>query len=97
MCGRPPIWDLLAGQLESGSAYWSLVRNLVEEPPTAPCEQKRAAERPDEPLTERNFTVLPSCSVDSPTRRSHVRNIYCKLSVGSRREAVPRARDLKLL
>ena len=110
VCGGPPIRDLLAKQLESGTAYWSLVRDLVEDPPTAPGEQERAAGRPDEPLTERELTVLrflqsvltneeiaSKLFVSVNTVKTHVRNIYRKLSVDRRREAVRRARELHLL
>ena len=110
VCGGPTVRDLLAKQLESGTAYWSLVRDLVEEPPTAPGEQERAAGRPEEPLTERELTVLrflqsvlsneeiaSKLFVSVNTVKTHVRNIYRKLGVGRRREAVRRARELHLL
>jgi LuxR family maltose regulon positive regulatory protein len=108
--GGQSVRDLLAKHLESGTAYWSLVRDLVEEPPTAPGEEERAAGRPDEPLTERELTVLrflqsvlsneeiaSKLFVSVNTLKTHVRNIYRKLGVGRRREAVRRARELHLL
>jgi LuxR family maltose regulon positive regulatory protein len=108
--GGQSVRDLLAKQLESGTAYWSLIRDLVEEPPTAPGEQERGAGRPDEPLTEREVTVLrflqsvlsneeiaSKMFVSVNTVKTHVRNIYRKLDVGRRREAVRRARELHLL
>jgi LuxR family maltose regulon positive regulatory protein len=108
--GGQTVRDLLAKQLESGTAYWSLVRDLVDEPLAAAGEQERAASGPGEPLTEREVTVLrflqsvlsneeiaSKMFVSVNTVKTHVRNIYRKLDVGRRREAVRRARELHLL
>jgi LuxR family maltose regulon positive regulatory protein len=107
--GGQSVRDLLAKQLESGTAYWSLVRDLVEEP-AAPDGHERSTGGPDEPLTERELTVLrflqsvlsneeiaSKLFVSANTVKTHVRNIYRKLGVGRRREAVRRARELHLL
>ena len=107
--GGQSVRDLLAKQLESGTTYWSLVRDLVEEP-AAPGGQDRSAGGPDEPLTERELTVLrflqsvlsneeiaSKLFVSVNTVKTHVRNIYRKLDVDRRREAVRRARELHLL
>jgi LuxR family maltose regulon positive regulatory protein len=108
--GGTPVRDLLAKQLESGTAYWSLVRDLVEAPPMMRAELDRSAGGPDEPLTERELTVLrylqsalsneeiaSKLFVSVNTVKTHVRNVYRKLNVGRRREAVRRARELHLL
>jgi LuxR family maltose regulon positive regulatory protein len=63
-----------------------------------------------EPLTERELTVLRYLQgtlsnleiagllyVSVNTVKTHVRSIYRKLDVGHRREAVRRARELRLL
>jgi LuxR family transcriptional regulator, maltose regulon positive regulatory protein len=110
VCGGQSVRDLLAKQLESGTAYWSLVRDLVEAPPAAPGGQEPSVGGPNEPLTERELTVLrflqsvlsneeiaSKLFVSVNTVKTHVRNIYQKLDVGRRREAVRRARELRLL
>jgi LuxR family maltose regulon positive regulatory protein len=63
-----------------------------------------------EPLTEREGEVLRALATDLapdqiagqlfislPTTRTHIRNIYAKLGVHSRFEAVQRAREMRLL
>jgi LuxR family maltose regulon positive regulatory protein len=63
-----------------------------------------------EPLTERELTVLrylqgtmsnleiaSTLYVSVNTVKTHVKNIYRKLHAGRRREAVERARELRLL
>jgi LuxR family maltose regulon positive regulatory protein len=63
-----------------------------------------------EPLTEREGEVLCALATDLspeqiagqllislPTARTHIRNIYAKLGVHSRFEAIQRARELNLL
>jgi LuxR family maltose regulon positive regulatory protein len=70
----------------------------------------RSVPPPVEPLTERELEVLRLLTTHLSTReiaaelivsvntvRSHVRNIYTKLGVHRRAEAVERARELKLL
>lgn len=107
--GGPPVRQLLAEQLEYGTACWSLVRDLVEAPPVAPGGPVSAV-GPAEPLTERERTVLryqqsilsneeiaSKLFVSVNTVKTHVRNIYRKLNVARRRDAVRRARELHLL
>ena len=82
----------------------------MREPPTAPGEEERAAGRPDEPLTERELTVLrflqsvlsneeiaSKLFVSVNTLKTHVRNIYRKLDVATRAQAVARLHTLGLL
>lgn len=64
----------------------------------------------DEPLTERELTILrylqsilsnveiaSELSLSVNTVKTHVRNIYRKLDATRRREAVRRARELRLI
>jgi LuxR family maltose regulon positive regulatory protein len=72
--------------------------------------QVRRAARLPEPITQREEVVLQflptllttddiarELSVSPNTVKTHLRNIYRKLSVGTRRDAVHRARTLGLL
>ncbi|WP_213450142.1 LuxR C-terminal-related transcriptional regulator [Rhizomonospora bruguierae] len=80
-------------------------RSATSEPGTG-----TTAEPPTEPLTERELTVLrylqsilsnveiaAELCLSVNTVKTHVRNIYRKLDATRRRDAVRRARDLKLL
>ncbi|MDG4789066.1 LuxR C-terminal-related transcriptional regulator [Micromonospora sp. WMMD1102] len=107
----PPVRDLLAAHLDSGTAYWAMVHELVGAVdgaagtvPTGP------AVPPGEPLTERELTVLrylqsilsnveiaAELSLSVNTVKTHVRNVYRKLDVTRRRDAVRRARELNLI
>jgi len=104
------VRELLAEPLEYGTAYWSLVRELVEAPNVMPSQPERSPLGPDELLTERELTVLgylqsilsneeiaSKLFVSINTVKTHVRNIYRKLNVTRRRDAVRRARELHLL
>lgn len=120
----PSARDLLAAHLDSGTAYWPMVRELIAAgaehtgPDPAPSTDRRdrggrlAAAVPGlgEPLTDRELTVLrylqsilsnveiaSELSVSVNTVKTHVRNIYRKLDATRRREAVRRARDLRLI
>jgi LuxR family maltose regulon positive regulatory protein len=100
--------DLLADHLECGTAHWSTVSALVEQPrQRVPGE---AAAAGCEPMTERETTVLrylqsmlsneeiaAKLFVSVNTVKTHVRHIYRKLDVSHRRDAVRRARELRLL
>ncbi|MET8832926.1 LuxR C-terminal-related transcriptional regulator, partial [Micromonospora sp. NPDC004540] len=73
--------------------------------------RRAGAERTlDEPLTERELTILrylqsilsnveiaSELSLSVNTVKTHVRNIYRKLDATRRREAVRRARELRLI
>ncbi|WP_422774651.1 LuxR C-terminal-related transcriptional regulator [Plantactinospora sp. WMMC1484] len=107
----PPVRDLLAAHLDSGTAFWPTVDDLLGAadgaaggPPTP------AGAPPSEPLTEREMTVLrylqsilsnveiaAELSLSVNTVKTHVRNIYRKLDATRRRDAVRRARELNLL
>ncbi|WP_220091031.1 helix-turn-helix domain-containing protein, partial [Micromonospora saelicesensis] len=108
---EPPVRDLLAAHLDAGTAHFTLVSDLVR---GAGQSAARPAARPsgvlDEPLTERELTILrylqsilsnveiaSELSLSVNTVKTHVRNIYRKLDATRRREAVRRARELRLI
>ncbi|RQW91669.1 helix-turn-helix transcriptional regulator, partial [Micromonospora globispora] len=112
---EPGVRDLLAAHLDSGTAHWPTVSDLVrgaderraDEPTDRPGTTERAL---DEPLTERELTILrylqsilsnveiaSELSLSVNTVKTHVRNIYRKLDATRRREAVRRARELRLI
>ena len=112
---EPGVRDLLAAHLDSGTAHWPTVSDLVrgaderraDEPTDRPGVPERAL---DEPLTERELTILrylqsilsnveiaSELSLSVNTVKTHVRNIYRKLDATRRREAVRRARELRLI
>ncbi|PSK61454.1 HTH-type transcriptional regulator MalT [Micromonospora sp. MH33] len=79
----------------------------ADEPPKRPAGPERTL---DEPLTERELTILrylqsilsnveiaSELSLSVNTVKTHVRNIYRKLDATRRREAVRRARELRLI
>ncbi|CCH20526.1 ATP-dependent transcriptional regulator,MalT-like, LuxR family [Micromonospora lupini str. Lupac 08] len=107
---QPSVRDLLAAHLDAGTAHFSLVSDLVrgvEESAPRPVEPGGLL---DEPLTERELTILrylqsilsnveiaAELSLSVNTVKTHVRNIYRKLGATRRREAVRRARELRLI
>ncbi|MFG1651828.1 LuxR C-terminal-related transcriptional regulator [Micromonospora sp. NPDC049275] len=108
---QPSVRDLLAAHLDAGTAHFSLVSDLVrgvEE--SAPRPAAEPGGLLDEPLTERELTILrylqsilsnveiaAELSLSVNTVKTHVRNIYRKLGATRRREAVRRARELRLI
>ncbi|MDG4799359.1 LuxR C-terminal-related transcriptional regulator [Micromonospora sp. WMMD980] len=109
---EPGLRDLLATHLDSGTAYWATVDGLLRAvdasraggAPDAPARVLA------EPLTERELTILrylqsilsnveiaAELSLSVNTVKTHVRNIYRKLDATRRREAVRRARELRLI
>ncbi|MCF0096634.1 HTH-type transcriptional regulator MalT [Micromonospora sp. MH99] len=108
---QPSVRDLLAAHLDAGTAHFSLVSDLVrgvEE--SAPRPAAEPGGLLDEPLTERELTILrylqsilsnveiaAELSLSINTVKTHVRNIYRKLGATRRREAVRRARELRLI
>ncbi|MFJ8578434.1 LuxR C-terminal-related transcriptional regulator [Micromonospora sp. NPDC093277] len=112
---EPGVRDLLAAHLDSGTAHWATVSDLLrgaderrsDEPAYRPGRPERTL---DEPLTERELTILRylqsilsnveiagELSLSVNTVKTHVRNIYRKLDATRRREAVQRARELRLI
>ncbi|WP_373321788.1 helix-turn-helix transcriptional regulator [Micromonospora okii] len=108
---EPGLRSLLAAHLDSGTAHWPTVSDLLRGARERPAGREAEAGRAlDEPLTERELTVLrylqsilsnveiaAELSVSVNTVKTHVRNIYRKLDATRRREAVHRARELHLL
>ncbi|MFI1194236.1 LuxR C-terminal-related transcriptional regulator [Micromonospora sp. NPDC020750] len=107
---EPGARDLLAAHLDSGTAHWPTVSDLVraQEPTDRP--DPASGRALEEPLTERELTVLRylqsilsnveiagELSLSVNTVKTHVRNIYRKLDATRRREAVRRARELHLI
>ncbi|MFD6565240.1 LuxR C-terminal-related transcriptional regulator [Micromonospora profundi] len=107
----PSVRDLLAAHLDAGTAHFPLVSDLVRqvEQSAAPPSAESAGSL-DEPLTERELTILrylqsilsnveiaAELSLSVNTVKTHVRNIYRKLGATRRREAVRRARELRLI
>ncbi|MGC5380873.1 LuxR C-terminal-related transcriptional regulator [Micromonospora sp. DT68] len=107
----PSVRDLLAAHLDAGTAHFPLVSDLVRqvEQSAAPTSAEPARSL-DEPLTERELTILrylqsilsnveiaAELSLSVNTVKTHVRNIYRKLGATRRREAVRRARELRLI
>ncbi|SCG49407.1 LuxR family transcriptional regulator, maltose regulon positive regulatory protein [Micromonospora coxensis] len=108
---EPAVRDLLAAHLDSGTAHWPTVSDLVRGAEAPAVRGPVGADRAlDEPLTERELTILrylqsilsnveiaSELSLSVNTVKTHVRNIYRKLDATRRREAVRRARELRLL
>ncbi|MET8122851.1 LuxR C-terminal-related transcriptional regulator [Micromonospora sp. NPDC005189] len=108
---EPPVRDLLAAHLDAGTAHFPLVSDLVRgagQTAARPAAEPRGTL--DEPLTERELTILrylqsilsnveiaSELSLSVNTVKTHVRNIYRKLDATRRREAVRRARELRLI
>jgi len=99
--------DLLVEHLDSGTAYWSTVSDLVATPQSTVAAGAVAT---GEALTERELTVLrylqsmlsneeiaAKLFVSVNTVKTHIRHIYRKLEVSQRRDAVRRAREARLL
>jgi LuxR family maltose regulon positive regulatory protein len=106
--GGQEVHEMLLAHLDSGTAYWSLVTNLVTVGP----DDADAGDRAQllEPLSDRELTVLrylqsilsraeiaAELSISVNTVKTHVRNIYRKLDTGRRRDAVRQARRRQLL
>ncbi|MGW5560642.1 LuxR C-terminal-related transcriptional regulator [Micromonospora sp. NPDC003944] len=106
---EPPVRDLLAAHLDAGTAHFALVSDLVRVAGSGPAGPATGGAL-DEPLTERELTILRylqsilsnveiagELSLSVNTVKTHVRNIYRKLDATRRREAVRRARELRLI
>ncbi|MFC5922320.1 helix-turn-helix transcriptional regulator [Micromonospora vulcania] len=107
----PPVRELLAAHVDAGTAHFSLVSDLVRGAgQTSAGQPAEPGGTLDEPLTERELTILrylqsilsnveiaSELSLSVNTVKTHVRNIYRKLDATRRREAVRRARELRLI
>ncbi|WP_320066762.1 LuxR C-terminal-related transcriptional regulator [Micromonospora sp. RTGN7] len=107
---EPGARDLLAAHLDSGTAHWPTVSDLLRAQEPTGRSGPAAGRVPEEPLTERELTILRylqsilsnveiagELSLSVNTVKTHVRNIYRKLDATRRREAVRRARELRLI
>jgi LuxR family maltose regulon positive regulatory protein len=110
---QPPVGDLLSAHRDTGTAHWATLTELIGVDRTRPLTSAGpTADHPvlSEPLTERELTILRylqsilsnveiavELSLSVNTVKTHVRNIYRKLDATRRREAVRRARELRLL
>ncbi|MFV2088497.1 LuxR C-terminal-related transcriptional regulator [Micromonospora sp. LOL_021] len=105
-----PARDLLVEHLDSPTRHRNLVTDLVDGAGRRHADRHRPAPALAEPLTDREMTVLrylqgtlsngeiaAELFLSVNTVKTHVRNIYQKLGAPRRREAVRRARELRLL
>jgi LuxR family maltose regulon positive regulatory protein len=108
--GGPQLRQLLVDQLDAGTAYWSTVSEALKATTTPPAEGSLPPATLVEPLSDRELTVLrylqgalsnleiaSDLSLSVNTVKTHVRSIYRKLHAAHRREAVLKARQLRLL
>nr|WP_240942428.1 LuxR C-terminal-related transcriptional regulator [Planosporangium thailandense] len=104
------VRELLVDHLDSGTAYWSMVTEALKATTAPPVEGNLPSPALVEPLSERELTVLrylqgalsnleiaSDLSLSVNTVKTHVRSIYRKLHAAHRREAVLKARQLRLL
>jgi LuxR family maltose regulon positive regulatory protein len=108
--GGPQLRELMVDQLDSGTAYWWTVSEALKATTQPPAEGSLPPARLVEPLSDRELTVLrylqgalsnleiaSDLSLSVNTVKTHVRSIYRKLHAAHRREAVLKARQLRLL
>jgi LuxR family maltose regulon positive regulatory protein len=100
---------LLRQQIRLGTAHRALVGELLDEfadrapaprsvaPLLEPLSEREQAVLRYLPTTLSNGEIAAELFVTTNTVKTHLRSIYRKLDVARRREAVERARDLRLL
>jgi len=106
---RGPLRPLLERRIEQGSAVPGFALDVLERMSDVPPAAAEARYRSIDPLTERERTVLrylastlSTAEIASDlylsvnTVKTHQRSLYRKLGAASRRDAVQRARLLKL-
>jgi LuxR family maltose regulon positive regulatory protein len=101
--------DLLRDRIRQGTAHRALVGELLDVladraparrsavPLLEPLSGREAAILRYLPTTLSNREIASELFVTTNTVKTHLRSIYRKLDVARRREAVERARDLRLL
>jgi LuxR family maltose regulon positive regulatory protein len=108
--GGSALRRLLVEHLDSGTAHWSMLTEFAEATLDEGAATAEPGPTPGGAFTERELVVLrylqSALSNDEiaaelylsvHTVKTHVRNIYRKLGVGRRRDAVRTARELGLL
>ena len=100
---------LLRRQVREGTAHRAVVAELLEEladrdpasrtalPLLEPLSKREQAVLRYLPTPLSNQEIADELFVTTNTVKTHLRSIYRKLDVARRREAVERARDLRLL
>lgn len=104
------VHDMLVAQLTAGAGYASLITDLTGIAADGAGSAPAARPRGIEPLTERELIVLrhlrsmmstPEIAsmlcVSANTVKTHVKNVYRKLGVGRRRDAIRRAQEVGLI
>jgi len=99
--------DLLVAHLSTGTAHAGMVEEVIRSAPAGPGRVNRSPDQLVEALTERESVVLRYLdstfstaeiagllSVSTNTVKTHVKNVYRKLDVSRRRDAVRRGREL---
>ncbi|MGD9528113.1 MAG: LuxR C-terminal-related transcriptional regulator [Pseudonocardia sp.] len=107
---NPELRDLLQLRVQRGTAAPAFAVDLLERMSGAPADELAARRALVDPLTDREQTVLRYLAstlsnaeianelyVSVNTVKSHQQTVYRKLGVGGRRDAVRRARALRLL
>jgi LuxR family maltose regulon positive regulatory protein len=109
LVNAPLVRDMLVAHLTAGTGYANIITDVTgavtdtaAAPPTRPFGV--------EPLTERELIVLrhlrsmmstteiaSMLSVSANTVKTHVKNVYRKLGVGRRRDAIRRAQEVGLI
>ena len=101
--------NLLRAQIRSGTAHRAIVGELIAAfedrlparrsvtPLLEPLSDREQAILRYLPTTLSNREIASELFVTTNTVKTHLRSIYRKLDVARRRDAVDRARDLRLL
>ncbi|GAA1797957.1 hypothetical protein HC028_14085 [Planosporangium flavigriseum] len=110
LVNAPLVRDLLVAHLSAGTGHASLITELTGAAINAPVATPPPRPRGVEPLTERELIVLrhlrsmmstPEIAsmlcVSPNTVKTHVKNVYRKLGVGRRRDAIRRAQEVGLI
>jgi LuxR family maltose regulon positive regulatory protein len=108
--GGRGLRELLSAQLDGPTAHRPLVAELLQAPAVEPAGQPLDEETLIEPLSERerivlryltsalsNVEIADELYVSVNTVKTHIKSIYRKLGTTRRRDAVRRARELRLL
>jgi LuxR family maltose regulon positive regulatory protein len=105
-----PVRSLLRRRIDKGTSHRAFAGELLEALEQGPLDHNGQLSPLLEPLSERELTVLrflptmlsntdiaTEMFVSVNTVKTHLKHVYRKLDVSDRRQAVQRARDLRLL